>query len=186
MKKRRKRNLRSGVDGCPDARYGRVYGHASKFARGRKRNGVARVPIVALTAHALTGASAESLEAGCDGHLTKPVERNDLVMAIGKFAKRAATPVLTVSPSIAKHRPAFLENRRLDLIKMRNALAAGDFASIQVIGHNCKGTGVGYGFPEITTFGSAIEIAAKAYSAEELEKNFNDLEECIGAAAQTC
>ena len=51
-----------------------------------------RVPIVALTAHALSGASAESIEAGCDGHLTKPVERNDLVEAIARFAKRPIEP----------------------------------------------------------------------------------------------
>lgn len=45
------------------------------------------VPIVALTAHALNGASTDSHGAGCDGHLTKPVEQNDLIDAIAKFAK---------------------------------------------------------------------------------------------------
>jgi HPt (histidine-containing phosphotransfer) domain-containing protein len=114
------------------------------------------------------------------------VERNDLVVAIARFSKRAAVSSAPVSPAIAKHRPAFLENRRLDLEKMRVALAAGDFASIQVIGHNCKGTGVGYGFPEITAFGSAIEQAAKASSSSVLEKAFDDFEECIGAAALSC
>src|SRR5207253_228804 len=38
-----------------------------------------RVPVVALTAHALSHASAQSVEAGCDAYLSKPVEREDLI-----------------------------------------------------------------------------------------------------------
>jgi CheY-like chemotaxis protein len=48
-----------------------------------------RVPIVALTAHELSGSSAASIEAGCDWHLTKPVERNDLVATIARLANRS-------------------------------------------------------------------------------------------------
>jgi CheY-like chemotaxis protein len=50
-----------------------------------KAQTLARVPILALTAHALSNSSKESFEAGCDGHLTKPVEWHDLVEAIAKF-----------------------------------------------------------------------------------------------------
>ncbi len=49
-------------------------------------NGAPRVPIVALTAHAFVGAAADSMKAGCDAHLTKPVERRDLLEAIAKHA----------------------------------------------------------------------------------------------------
>ena len=64
---------------------------------------------------------------------------------------------------------------------MRNALAARDFASIQTIGHNCKGTGAGYGFPEISSIGSTIEQAAKASSADHLEEALVDFEQCLAA-----
>ena len=50
-------------------------------------NGKARVPIVALTAHAFSGAEEESRQAGCDGHLTKPIERRTLLEAVAQFAR---------------------------------------------------------------------------------------------------
>ncbi len=140
------------------------------------------IPIVALTAHALSGASAESREAGCDGHLTKPVERDDLRATIVKFAKPLARPADALSERIAARRPAFLENRWLDLSKMKNALLAKDFATIQHIGHNCKGIGKGYGFPEISSAGSHVECAARALDFVDVEKSLVEFEKCLQAA----
>jgi hypothetical protein len=141
----------------------------------------ARVPIVALTAHALSGASMESVTAGCDGHLTKPVERNDLLSAILKFAELPTAPARGLSARIAAQRPVFIENRFLDLSKMKNALAAGDFGTIQRIGHDCKGIGKGYGFPEVSEAGSNVECAARALDFVEVEKSIGEFEKCIQA-----
>ncbi len=141
-----------------------------------------RVPIVAVTAHALIGANAESLQAGCDGHLTKPLDRNDLVEAIAKYAKRPAEQSVTAASRIAALRPAFLANRRIDLLKMRGALAEGDFTNVQGIAHNCKGTGAGYGFPEISDIGSEIERGAKALDAGQVEQSLREFESCLLSA----
>jgi len=45
-----------------------------------------RTPILALTAHALDGDAQKSLDAGCDGHLTKPIKKATLLKAIGRYA----------------------------------------------------------------------------------------------------
>src|ERR1700683_2769728 len=90
---------------------------------------------------------------GLAGPLTKPG---------GREGKPSAGPADVLSEQIAARRPAFLENRLLDLSNMRNALLTGDFAAIQHIGHNCKGIGKGYGFQEIGTAGSNVECAARA------------------------
>jgi hypothetical protein len=82
---------------------------------------------------------------------------------------------------IAARRPAFLANRRLDVVKMNEALAKRDFAAIQVVGHNCKGIGTGYGFPDISSAGSAIEIAARAQNIGEVEKCIREFERCVPA-----
>lgn len=57
--------------------------------RELRRAGLA-VPIVALTAHALPEEIKRSHEAGCNGHLTKPINRDELVSAILRFAKHLA------------------------------------------------------------------------------------------------
>ena len=49
--------------------------------RTLRRSGYTK-PILALTAHAMAEERARSREAGCDGHLTKPLSRTDLVQAI--------------------------------------------------------------------------------------------------------
>ena len=43
-------------------------------------------PIIALTAYALEGDAAKSIEAGCDAHLTKPIKKGRLLEAITRMA----------------------------------------------------------------------------------------------------
>ena len=50
------------------------------------------VPIVALTAHATTEHRERAVEAGCDGHLTKPIKKARLVEAIERYGVPAAPP----------------------------------------------------------------------------------------------
>jgi CheY-like chemotaxis protein/HPt (histidine-containing phosphotransfer) domain-containing protein len=150
-----------------------------------KEHAAPRVPIVALTAHALNGCAADSLAAGCDGHLTKPIERADLVEAIARYAQPpAARRPKAMADSIAARRPEFLANRWRDLDKMRNALSNADFAAIAAIAHNCKGIGGGYGFPEISSLGAALEKAAKASDTGQLLNSLAQFEGCLSAAGQ--
>ena len=58
---------------------------ATREIRARQ-NGGRRIPIVALTAHAIDGARKQCLDAGMDDYLAKPVSKSDLHRMLVKWA----------------------------------------------------------------------------------------------------
>jgi CheY-like chemotaxis protein len=57
---------------------------ATRLIRAKENGSSNRVPIVALTAHALSGHRVRCLEAGMDDHVSKPINREELMAAIAK------------------------------------------------------------------------------------------------------
>ncbi len=51
--------------------------------RERERSSGGRIPIIALTAHALEGFRQQALDAGMDGFVTKPIRFDELRRVIG-------------------------------------------------------------------------------------------------------
>jgi len=51
-------------------------------------NGAKRVPILVLTAYAMTGDHDRALSAGADDYLSKPYNRNDLIAKVNELARR--------------------------------------------------------------------------------------------------
>jgi CheY-like chemotaxis protein len=56
-----------------------------KWEAGENRDAV---PVIALTAHALSEHEAKSIAAGCTAHLTKPVKKGRLIKAIMAHAEK--------------------------------------------------------------------------------------------------
>ncbi len=56
-----------------------------------REHGLKPSVIVALTAHALKEDEQKSIDAGCDGHLTKPIKKQDFLDAVLKFGRAAST-----------------------------------------------------------------------------------------------
>ena len=58
------------------------------------------VPIIALTAFALEGDEQRCLEAGCDGHLCKPIERSKMFELVSKYLPARSDVTADAAPSI--------------------------------------------------------------------------------------
>ena len=67
---------------------------------------------------------------------------------------------LDVEPLLKELVPGFLENRRRDLERMRQALRAGDLAAIRDVGQNIRCFSRVYGIDELTALGEEIRCAA--------------------------
>ena len=88
-------NGRAAVDACRASRFDMVLmdlqmpemdGLAAATAiRAFEAGSDARVPILALTAHALKSDEERCLAAGMDGHVTKPIRREELLRAIARL-----------------------------------------------------------------------------------------------------
>jgi CheY-like chemotaxis protein len=66
------------------------YEATREIRRRERERGRQRIPILALTAHAMKGAEDECLAAGMDAHLTKPLDRQALALCLTQHLEDAA------------------------------------------------------------------------------------------------
>ncbi len=130
--------------------------------------GVRPIPILALTAHAAGEGVGISLEAGCNEHLTKPIKRVTLLEAISRHihGKIRITPPEGIEELV----PPYLTSVRREMGEILTGVESNDCEIARRLGHQFKGSGEGYGFPEITRTGAAVEAAAIAANEDEIRR----------------
>ncbi len=123
------------------------------------------------------------LDAGCNAHLAKPVERAVLIDTLYRYtdsndAVKLAEPVKEtamqeLAPEIAALVPQYLASKWKQLAEAQGQLLEHDLEPVRRFGHNLRGTGRGYGFPPLEKIGRELEAAAAACEeariAEQLE-----------------
>lgn len=171
-------------------------GHSavSAIRAWERAQGRLEIPIVALTAHAFRDVIEKSKQAGCTDHLTKPIQRRALLEAISRYIRPvpSATPVTSatapeqISPAReekAPHAtnaalpdevqdlvPGYIERRQTDITALWAALKMGDYETLSTLGHQLKGSGIAFGFDELSDRGASLEQAAKANDLDEASR----------------
>jgi signal transduction histidine kinase/CheY-like chemotaxis protein len=77
---------------------------ASREIRNLKSE-IRNVPIIAMTAHAMAGDENKSLEAGMNGHVTKPIDPDQLFSTLQKWIKPSEKRVQVQQPEVPVEHP---------------------------------------------------------------------------------
>lgn len=77
--------------------------------------------------------------------------------------------------------PRYLENRAREQPAIEQALAADEWERLRVSGHNLKGTGAGYGLPDLSRIGALLEEAAKAKQHAAAEAAISELRDYLAS-----
>jgi two-component system, sensor histidine kinase len=168
-------------------------------AASQIRAGGSRVPIIALTAHAMSGDEEKCLAAGCSSYLTKPIDESRLLRKLEEYLESsvnvaAATHATTsasaidandswIHSSLPIHDHVFrqivrefvtkLESR---LSEMRGLFEQAEWSDLASAAHWLKGSGGTAGFNDLTAPSARLERAAKDGNADAARVALTEIE----------
>lgn len=159
------------------------YAAVADVRQWERAEGRAPLPILALTAYALQEEIQKSYDAGCDGHLSKPIKKATVLDAVRSYRPRtpagpkssAAYSVVHVNQELKHLLPRFFENRRKDIEVLSQSLTQGDYAAIQTLSHNIKGVAGSFNFTDMVDRIRRIERAAMDKNDDEVRRHLEAL-----------
>ena len=94
-------------------------------------------------------------------------------------------PAIDIPPGLAEFIPGYLASRKEEVPEMIRLLAASDFESLEVLGHNIKGSGACFGFREISRIGAALEDSAEQADPAASRAHLMELQEYLDHVAHS-
>jgi signal transduction histidine kinase/DNA-binding response OmpR family regulator len=176
------------------------YETTRQWRRREHENGLPRIPIIAVTAHALVDERDRVLSAGMDAIVTKPVQVATIRTTLERWLKSAQQfPTEAASGEAASAQPShsagrltlnpdtprsprmcelFAELTREDLDFIAEAAAVGEVEALRARAHRLKGGAYSFGAEKLGDLAAVIEQTAKAGRVDadlrSLEAAFQD------------
>lgn len=136
------------------------------------------LPVIAMTAHAMTGDREKCLASGCNNYITKPFKSEELVQLIKKHLPKDLHNIGHVYNSkklINELMPEFIANMKEMIAELDLAIQSKNYETLRSVSHDIKGTAGMYGFMEISEIAASMEQAAQNNSYQQINILYNQI-----------
>jgi CheY-like chemotaxis protein len=175
---------------------------ATREQRAREsESGQRRVPIIALTAHAMTGDRRTAFAAGMDDYLSKPFTQKQLQKALIRWAARPSASASEFPPDaldttitsqlleLEEDEPGFIcdvidsffHTAEESIARMKTAIEDGDLKTLRAAAHMVRGSSQQLG---ARRFGATCFKLENIAAAEDAGSIVNDLERDLEGARE--